>query len=58
MVEVGEAIEMAYARRHQGLIENRVLIPGGFQGLDDFHKRGKRSLGAANFDRLLEAIDE
>ena len=30
--------------RHQELIENRILIPTGFKGLDDFEKRAKELL--------------
>lgn len=58
MIEVEEAIELAYAKRHQELIEHRLLIPSGFEGLDDFHDRGRKSLTAAKFNRISRCIDD
>ncbi len=55
--EVGGTFELAYARRHQQLIEYRVLVPSGFEGLDDFHERGKKSLTSAKFNQILRRID-
>jgi hypothetical protein len=56
--EIGEVFELAYARRHQQLIEIRVLMPSGFQGLDDFHERGKKSLTSTKFNQILRRIEE
>lgn len=58
LIEVGGAMELAYACRHQDLIEKRILIPLGFKGLDDFHERGKKSLPSAAFKRTLRNIEE
>ena len=58
LMEAGIAIETAYADRHQRLIENRLLIPTGFRGLDDFHERGRKILGSAKFNQILQRIEE
>jgi hypothetical protein len=57
LIEVGEAIQIAYAARHQELIEYSLLMPMGFKGLDDFHDRGRRSLSSAAFTRTLRDIE-
>ncbi len=57
MSEVGTAISMAFAKRHQDLIEFGLLTPYGFSGFDDFHNRGRTSLGPTKFKHLLKEIE-
>jgi hypothetical protein len=55
--EVGAAISLAFAKRHQDLIEFGLLTPYGSTGFDDFHSRARASLGSAKFNRLLKEME-
>jgi hypothetical protein len=56
MVEAGDALSKSFAKRHQDIIKYRVLVPCGFEDLDDFYSKGKKILSISEINQIKRQI--